>query len=200
MTVKDAIENRRSIRKFKPDAVSDEILFELLDAARLAPSGCNAQPWRFRIVRDASEMERLCEAAHGQQFVMTAPAVIVCCVDVKGYLDGTVSGVQDLEERGVIDGRISGILKHSAEESKKAPAAQILPRIQFNAAIAIEHIVLRALDFGLGTCWVRLLDAEKVRSQFGWDENIGVVALLPVGYPDEDPKPRKRMPREEMMI
>lgn len=200
MTIKDAIENRRSIRTFKPDAISDEILFELLDAARLAPSGCNAQPWRFRIVRNEAEKERLCEAAHGQRFVKNAPAVIVCCVDAEGYLDGTVSGVQDLEENGAIDGRISGILMHNAEESKNVSPASILPRIQFNAAIAIEHIVLRALDFGLGTCWVRLLDAEKVRTFFGWDENIGVVALLPVGYPDENPRPRKRMPLEEMMI
>ncbi len=52
LTTKEAIEKRRSIQKFKADAILPNILNELLDAARLAPSGCNAQPWRFKIVTD----------------------------------------------------------------------------------------------------------------------------------------------------
>lgn len=52
LTTKEAIEQRRSIRKFKPDAIPQEILLELIDAARLAPSGGNVQPWRFKIVTD----------------------------------------------------------------------------------------------------------------------------------------------------
>ncbi|TFG94216.1 MAG: nitroreductase, partial [Calditrichales bacterium] len=67
-------------------------------------------------------------------------------------------------------------------------------------AIAVEHIVLRALDFGLGSCWVRLLDAGKVKEVFNWDDNIGVVALLPIGYPDENPKPRKRVNLEDLLL
>jgi nitroreductase len=70
----------------------------------------------------------------------------------------------------------------------------------FNVAIAVEHIVLRALDFGLGTCWVRLIEEQKVREIFGWDDNLYVVALLPVGYPDESPPPRKRLPVQELLI
>ncbi len=52
LTVKEAIEQRRSVRKFKPDPVPAEDITELLNAARLAPSGCNAQPWRFKIVTE----------------------------------------------------------------------------------------------------------------------------------------------------
>ncbi len=52
LTTKEGIENRRSIRKFKAEPVPEDILYELLDAARLAPSGSNAQPWRFKIVKD----------------------------------------------------------------------------------------------------------------------------------------------------
>jgi len=47
LTTKEAIERRRSIRKFKDKSVPDEHIMELIEAARLAPSGCNAQPWRF---------------------------------------------------------------------------------------------------------------------------------------------------------
>jgi len=65
---------------------------------------------------------------------------------------------------------------------------------------AVEHIVLRALDFGLGTCWVRLIEEQKVREIFGWDDNLYVVALLPVGYPDESPLPRKRLSIQQLII
>jgi nitroreductase len=52
LTTKEAIEKRRSIRKFKQDPIPEKDLMEILNAARLAPSGCNAQPWRFKIVKD----------------------------------------------------------------------------------------------------------------------------------------------------
>jgi nitroreductase len=83
-------------------------------------------------------------------------------------------------------------LTHTVEE--------IGPRIAANVIIAIEHIVLRALDFGLGTCWIRLLDEQRVKKIFGWDETIAVVALLPLGYPAESPSPRKRLPVDELLL
>jgi nitroreductase len=200
LTTKEAIELRRSIRKYKDKDLSDEIIHELIDSARLAPSGCNSQPWRFKIVRDPEIKKRLAVAAHNQKFVSEAPVVLVCCLDVKGYLDGTVSGLQDLEEQQVIDERIYTLLIKNAADSRKLSVENIISRTSFNVAIAIEHIVLRALDFGLGTCWVRLVDGLQVRKIFDWDENISVVALLPVGYPDEDPKPRKRLGLEDILL
>ena len=200
LTTKEAIEQRRSIRKFKPDEITDEIIFELLDSARLAPSGCNSQPWRFKIVREKKIKEQLYAAAHNQSFIKEAPVVIVCCLDVKGYLEGTVSGVQDLEQGDIIDKRIYELLINNANESKRIRIDEIIPRISFNVAIAIEHIVLRALDYGLGTCWVRLLDSQRVKELFSWNDNIGVIALLPIGYPNENPKPRKRMNIEDLML
>ncbi len=200
LTTKEAIEKRRSIRRFKPDPVPDEAITELLLAARLAPSGCNAQPWRFKIVRDQETKSRLAHAAHDQSFIARAPAVIVCCADIKGYLDGTVSGVQDLGRIGAVEDRIVKILVDRAGQMKSYTIDQLGPGLAVNVAIAVEHMILRALDFGLGTCWVRLLDGEMIKDIFGWDDNIFVVALLPIGFPDESPKPRKRLPFEALLI
>jgi nitroreductase len=204
LTVKEAIEQRRSIRKFKPDPVPDKSITALLDSARLAPSGCNAQPWRFKVVKDAYTKSKLAEAAYNQSFISAAPVVFVCCADLQGYLNGTVSGIHDLGKTGAIEDRIIKILlERSAQmdtQMKVAGREQLGARIAFNVAIAVEHIVLRALDFGLGSCWVRLLNEQMVRDLFGWDENIYVVALLPVGYPDEFPPSRKRLGIEEILI
>jgi nitroreductase len=200
LTTKEAIEQRRSIRKFKPDVVADDVLRELLYAARLAPSGSNAQPWRFKIIKDRETREKLVEAAYDQSFIAEAPVVIVCCADIGGYLDGVVSGLQDLGRIGAVEDRIVKVVLERTDRMKSMNFDQFGQRIAFNVAIAIEHIVLRALDFGLGTCWVRLIDEQAIRAIFEWDETVSVVALLPIGYPDESPAPRKRRTTTEIVL
>lgn len=200
LTVKEAIERRRSIRRFKPDPIPDECISALLEAARLSPSGSNAQPWRFKIVKDQETKEKLAQAAYDQSFIAKAPVVIVCCADIKGYLDGTVSGIQDLGRIKAVEDRIVKIILDRVHQMKSMTLEQMTSRIGFNVAIATEHIVLRALDFGMGTCWVRLIDEKNIRDLFRWDENIHVVGLLPIGYPDESPPPRKRLMLEEILI
>jgi len=200
LTTKEAIEKRRSIRKYKADSIPDEYVRELLDSARLAPSGCNAQPWRFKIVKESDVKAKLADAAYDQAFIIQAPIVIVCCADIQGYLYGTVSGVQDLGQIGAIEDRIVTILKGKAKDLETIGRNELGPRIAANVAIAIEHIVLRALDFGLGSCWIRLMDERKVKEIFGWSENIFVVALLPIGYPAEFPIARKRLELNDILI
>ncbi len=200
LTTKEAIHQRRSIRRFKRDPFPKEELMELLDAARLAPSGCNAQPWRFKIVTDNETKMRLAKAAFDQLFIANAPVVLVCCTDVQGYLDGTASGVQDLGKILAIEDRIARILVKRAGDMENLPVEQIGPLVALNVAIAVEHIVLRALDFGLGTCWIRLFDVPAVKDIFGWGENIFPTAMLPIGYPDENPSPRRRLSLEELIM
>lgn len=200
LSTQEAIRQRRSIRKFKPDPVPDECIIELLESARLAPSGCNAQPWRFKVVRDPEKRMLMAQAAHNQMFIAEAPVVIVCCADVQGYLDGSVSGIQDLGKIGAVEDRVVKVLVKGINEMRTCSVEQLGARIAANVAIAVEHMVLRALDFGLGTCWVRFLDGERVKRLFGWGENIFVVALLPVGYPAEAPASRKRMPMQALLI
>jgi nitroreductase len=204
LTTKEAIEKRRSIRKFKTDPVPDEHITALLNAARLAPSGCNAQPWRFKIIKDQETKLNLSHAAYDQSFIAEAPVVLICCADIKGYLEGTISGIQDIGKIGAVEDRIVKILLKRAEQMelqmKFMNKDQLGLRIAFNVAIAVEHIVLRALDFGIGSCWVRLIDEQMIKAIFSWDENIHVVALLPIGYPAESPQPRKRLKIEEILI
>jgi nitroreductase len=200
LTTKEAIERRRSIRKFKAEPIPEHYITELLDSARLAPSGSNAQPWRFKVIKEPEVKAKLAQAAYGQAFIATAPVVIVCCADIQGYLDGTVSGTQDLGKIAAIEERIVTILQHKAERLKTVERDDLGPRIAANVAIAIEHMVLRALDYGLGSCWVRLIDEQKVREIFGWDESRYVVALLPLGYPAESPEARKRLPLRDIVI
>ena len=196
----EAIKARRSIRKFTAEPVSEEALHELLEAARLAPTGSNAQPCRFKIVQDAETKEKIAQAANNQKFLAAAPVLLVCCVDLQGYIDGTLATLQDLSESGSISTEMLAAMRNRTESMRQNPRELLGAQVAFNVGIAGEHIALRALDFGLGTCWVRALDEKKIQAIFGWSENLHVVALMPVGHPAESPAPRKRKTLEEIML
>ena len=79
MNVLEVIKKRRSVRKYKEDPIPEEALLRVLEAARLAPSGKNFQPWKFIIVKDKSLKEKLAHASAGQFFMAEAPIIIVGC-------------------------------------------------------------------------------------------------------------------------
>jgi len=79
MELMEAISVRRSIRSYLDRPVEEEKLLAVLEAGRLAPSARNMQDWRFIVVRDQADRQRLAAAARDQQFVAQAPLVIVAC-------------------------------------------------------------------------------------------------------------------------
>jgi len=83
MDVYSAVKNRRSVRRFKKEPFAEETLEKLLDAARLAPSAGNAQPWQFIVVRNRNTMARLADAALGQSWMLSAPLMVVVCAELK---------------------------------------------------------------------------------------------------------------------
>ncbi len=82
MDVLDAIKERRSVRKYKPDPVPEEDLKKILDAARMAPSAGNMQPLELVVITNQDIKEKLVKAAHGQSFIAEAPVVVVVCANI----------------------------------------------------------------------------------------------------------------------
>ncbi len=81
MDVNDAVLSRLTVREFRPDPVPDEVVLKLLEAARLAPSSQNLQPWHFVVVRDGNTIRRIGEIASQGPFVGNAPLVIALATD-----------------------------------------------------------------------------------------------------------------------
>ena len=79
MDFKELIQTRRSIRKFRAEEVEEEDLREILEAARLAPSASNLQPWKFIVIKSDKKKRLIAQAAGGQEFVGEAPVVIIAC-------------------------------------------------------------------------------------------------------------------------
>lgn len=207
LTVWEAIKMRRSIRKFAPDGVPDEMIEQMLEAARLAPSGSNCQPWRFLVVRDKEAKKELCRISLGQRFIEEAPVVIICF----GDLERLAPEARRRRRREFVDSgvaaTISGRLANprywaSVDSLPTPPREQMLLSATANTYIAIEHLVLMATALGLGTCWVGASrGATEINRLFGLDDNLVAVVLIPVGYPaGEIPQQRPRLDLEEILL
>jgi nitroreductase len=201
MDVFDAITKRRSVRKFKSEPLSEHQIERLLESARLAPSGCNVQPWRFLVVKDSQLKKKLCGAAHNQKFVEKAPVVFVCCGDLLSWKK-TREHTQELlsANKARFNKETEDALMDKVDKAVVAEIHERIPTTLLNVAIAIEHIVLEAVELGLGSCWVRLFDETQVKQALNLHENLCVVALLPVGVPDEEPTARPRLPLSNIVL
>jgi nitroreductase len=203
LTVIEAIENRRSIRKYKTDQVPDEVILELLKSARLAPSAHNSQPWRFVVLKDYGVKKEIRKYAYGLQFVESAPCIIVCCVDLGVHtVKATRRRLKELQVAGVLDdvGQVTYDPLTNIADGDSVQPWRFLESCRFNSAIATTHIVLAALAFGLSTCWIHMFEPEKVHELLKLPDNIAVVSILTLGYPDQDPPPRPRLPLESLIL
>ena len=201
MELLKAMESRRSIRKFKSNEVPDPVIKELLEAARLAPSGSNLQATRFVVIKSQRERMKLKECTP-LPFVAHAPVVIACCIDKQAF-GNTLARYRELMEVQAFAGtplEDNALMEASAKRRSGMDQAAVKAYLTLNAAIAIEHIVLRAVDLGLGSCWIMMFDSEKTKSMLGLEDRYDVVALLPIGYPDQSPAARPRLPLKEWII
>jgi len=198
MELTQAIEERRSIRKFREDPVTDEMIEQLLDAARLAPSGSNIQPARFVVVRSPAMREKL-GTCTPYKFITRAPVIFACCAD-RASLSTRDQRVGELLETGAFTD-----VEMDPTDMKTYSAAQMddfatRAYLSMNATIAIEHMVLRAVDLGLGSCWIGRFDKEKAREILELGDDTQIVVLLPVGYPAQSPPQRPRIPLDQMVL
>lgn len=170
------IENRRSIRKYLNKKVEKEKLVQLLESARLAPSGSNTQPWTFIIVESEDTKEKLSIADHQQKWMMTAPIFIVCVADIRC--------------------RIPMGTKVRLDENSSEPE---LKQIIRDTAIAMEHILLEAEHLGLAACWTAWFEQDDVRPILNIPDDKYVCGIITLGYGDEAPKQRPRKGMEEIV-
>lgn len=159
MTVMDAVAKRVSCRAYQPKPVPDAHLTQILEAARLAPSACNQQPWRFAVVRDAELRRRIVEESFLPGIKMTwaleAPVHVVVGMErsfVTHRLAASVSGVN-------------------------------YPWVDIG--IAGEHLALAATELGLGTCWIGWIKPRVVAKIVKWPASIKPVVVITVGYPSD---------------
>jgi nitroreductase len=164
---------RHSVRAYEDRPVPRDHLRALCEAARSAPSACNSQTWRFVIVQDRAVIDRICDEAMlpviRNRFIRQAPILVVGGSQLDIVANRIGSGVTGIEY------------------------------YQIDLGIAMEHMVLKATELGLGTCWIGWFREKKVKEILHIPRNVRLSALLTVGYPREPMagSPRSRKPIQE---
>ena len=197
MELSDVIASRRSIRKFKQEDISTDTVRLLLDAARLAPSGSNLQPARFIVAQSPATKEALGRCTP-YKFIVKASVIFVCCADLTAITTRD-RRVGELQKEGAFEG-VDMDMNDPSAVSPIMDAEAVKAYLSMNVAIAIEHIVLKAVDLGLGSCWLGRFDRDKVKKFLALDESIYPVVLLPVGHPDQSPKARPRFALDKLLL
>lgn len=203
------IQERFSTRSFSDRQIPDEILNEILEAGRLAPSWINTQPWHFIVVRDARNKGLLSQMANGQKHVENAPVVIICCGDKDAWEKEIFRDT--MEKRGIPQERIDILLNSSLYNPTLISEDAVIMRTLEELTYAVAYITLEAQAHGVGSCVIGAIGNgltgavpevyELARKTFNLPESVEILSLLILGYPDESaPKlPRVRKSFEEVV-
>jgi nitroreductase len=203
MGVKEAIAARHSVRAFAKQPLSGEQITELLDAARNAPSSLNSQPWRFKVVTDAADLAWFgtSEASRRQGWLAGAAAIFICCADLEHYVKDSQAAAFFYRDNDIIQGEpMDGIDAYVAREAAAAEQAKF-GACAMNVALSEAFMMLRAVEMGLGTCWIGMFDEANIKARFGIPAGWRIVNILAVGVPDEPVVyPRKRKGLDEIVL
>ena len=194
LTVAEAAESRRSIRRYEPEPIPRDDLEEMLRLTGLAPSAFNVQPWRFVVVETPELKAKLQEAANGQAQVGGAPAVIVLygdMADALATLEETVHPNFPAERRpAVVEGFRRGFASRTSEERERWGLSQTY--------IALGYLLLVARGMGYHTSAMLGFDPAQVKALLGLPEHAQIAALVAVGRGAEEGFSHHRHPVERV--
>ena len=194
MDLIEAINGRRSVRKFKNKEIPEGIITEMLNSARLAPSGGNSQGWIFGIITAEEQKEKLANAAGKQTWIKDAPVIIAGCADI-GW---DIANQPDDDFGKIVNYTRFG--KEFIEYMCKYPDRKMCMTLFNNGTpiLPMEHMFLVAVSHGLSACFIGFLDLREANEILNLPENITCLFLLPIGYPDETPKEKNTKSIEEI--
>lgn len=164
MDIIGIIKARRSIRKFKSDVVSEELVERILEAGRWAPSGLNNQPWRFAVVRDRERIREIAKLTRYRRVVLGAQVLIPVFID-------------------------TGKIYHREKDIQGIGAC-------------LQNMLLEIHALGLGGVWLGeiIRSSLQLKKILGLGDELELMAVLAVGYPDEAPQPTKRKSLQELIV
>lgn len=162
---------RQSDRRYMPDPVSREDVLKCLEAARMAPSACNSQPWKFIVVDDKEKLMEMADAAEGlgmNKFTRGVPVMVAVVLE---KMNATA--------------RLGSLLKHKDYS-------------MLDLGMAVEHFCLQAADLGLGTCIMGWFDEKRIARLLGVPRRKRIPLIISLGYPENPTRRKVRKPVEEI--
>ncbi len=199
----ELLKKRRSTRKFRPDPIPEKALEKILEAARWAMSGANAQPWEFIVVKNQQTKDGIARAVFEQRKIeYSVEQTRVEDLRHNGFLHPP--DVPDFSEAPVLivvcgDKRtlMATVLSHNFIGGEGATGAPYLK----NMANATHNMQLAAAALGLGSGWISVASSSEklIKGLLGVPDVLDVHTIVPIGYPAYQPRPGYRRELQEMV-
>ncbi len=170
----ELIRKRQAQRSYKNKPVEPEKIERILEAARLAPSACNSQPWKF-IVVDNPELKN-----------MIADATSAKLLGMNHWTKQAPIHIVIVEENANLNSNVGSIVKR-----RHFPIMDI--------GIVASHISLQAVNEGLGTCFIGWFNEKKVKKLLNIPRNKRPQLIITLGYPDSEIREKKRKEKSEIV-
>jgi nitroreductase len=183
------LKDRASVRKFQKRPVPEEVIWDMLEAARLSPSGGNEQPWMFGVITDCALIKQISTLAHGQRWIASAPLLIVLCT----VCVDEARGGRDIQKHRY---------PHFSSEIAQMPQDLYwaLNQEEHQTKIPGTHMVLAALEHGLASCWVSRFNMMGVAEMLQLPAHCLPSEILVFGYPESKQEPRSKKSLGEIVF
>jgi nitroreductase len=170
----EVILNRQSDRSYNNRPVENEKIERIIEAGRLAPSACNAQPWKFIVVTDPELRAQISEAASAKllgmnSFVNQAPVLLIV-----------------VREKANMSSRIGASIKNKDYSL-------------IDIGIASENICLQAKAEGIGSCMIGWFDEKKIKKILKIPSHKRVELIITLGFPAKEQREKRRKPLSEIV-
>ncbi|KYK35508.1 MAG: nitroreductase family protein [Theionarchaea archaeon] len=212
METLECITTRKSVRRFRPDPIPEEDIITMLEAAAMAPSGANQQPWKFFVVRSRSRKEEMVDIVKAScedlpsllEGVVEAPVQFGKMIKKRLYVVSLFFAAAPVVFVVCVKQEENSLLK--CYTNKGVSRLEAYKKFGYTAVLscsaAIENLLLAACDLGYGTCWMNIpfMAKDALEDLFAINPPWEILALVPVGIPAHDPRKPKRKKLEEISV
>ncbi|MEH2076474.1 MAG: nitroreductase family protein [Nostoc sp.] len=187
LDVPSAIAQRRSIKTFKTDPITPELLKQLVELTVAAPSSYNIQDWQIILVQDEAQKAALSAASFNQQQIIQAPVTFVFAADPNASEQNLTPIIEQALETGAWNEGTVNYFKTAIPQFQAGLGDKRREYAIKDAIIAATHLVLAAESLGLSTCFMNGWVEDRVKQVIGAGDNpdLAIAVVVPVGYAAE---------------
>lgn len=171
----ELVKLRESVRGYIDKEVEEEKILKCIEAARLAPSACNSQPWKFVVINNKEILSEIKNKIYDSviginKFVLMAPVIIAVVGEKRNLTSAIGSSIKKKDYTSM------------------------------DVGIAVEHLCLQATELGLGTCIIGWFKNEEIKKSLGIPKNRDIELIVSLGYHNnENPREKKRKNIEDIV-
>ncbi|MEI5905679.1 nitroreductase family protein [Bacillus spongiae] len=191
---------RRSVRQYDPSfKIEESEIRDILEVATQAPSSSNLQPWRFLVIQDQAEKERLLPIANNQQQIVDASVVIAVLGDIQAYKNAERI-YSELVKNGLMTDEIKDMYVNSILQNYGTFPAERLSKIaMIDGGLVAMQLMLAAKAKGYDTVPMGGYEEDKFIEAFNVPENLEPVMLISLGKGAKAGFPKTRLPLDDIL-